>query len=149
MHMWPELRFACRTLRKSPSFALTAVAALALGIGANSAVFSVVNAALLNPAGISDPDRILAVRVKYDKLNLKSIPMSAPDFVDVRNSTQLFPHAAVLDEGDFHYTGSGVPERLQGASVSLQWFDVFAARPHLGRVFQPEEDQPNANQVVA
>ncbi len=146
--MWPELRFACRTLLQSPTFALTAVAALALGIGANSAVFSVVNAALLNPAGISEPDRILAVRVHYDKLNLKSIPMSAPDFVDVRNSTQLFAHAAVLDEGDFHYTGSGVPERLQGASVSLQWFDVFRARPHLGRVFQPEEDQPDANQVV-
>ncbi len=146
--MSSEVRFAVRMLLKSPTFAITAVAALALGIGANTAVFSVINAALLNPAGISDPDRIVAVRVKYDKLNLKSIPMSAPDFVDVRDSTQLFSNAAVLDEGDFHYTGSGVPERLQGASVSVQWFDVFGARPHLGRVFRPEEDQPNTNQAV-
>src|SRR5260370_22377618 len=146
--MLSNIRFALRTLLKSPGFALTAVAALALGVGANTAIFSLVNQLLLNPAGIKNPDRIVAVRAKYDKLSLKSIPLSAPDFVDVRNSTQIFARAAMMGEGDFNYTGGELPERLQGASVTVQWFDVFGAKPFLGRVFHPEEDLPNANPVV-
>ncbi len=67
--MLSNLRFACRTLTKSPGFALTSVAALALGVGANTAIFSLVNQLLLNPPGISNPDRIVAVRVKYDKFD--------------------------------------------------------------------------------
>jgi len=143
-----DLRYATRTLLKSPGFAATAIAALALGIGANTAIFSVVNEVLLNPAGITNPDRIAALRVKYDKLALKSIGVSVPDFSDVQKSTQLFESGALLGQGDYNYTGSGVPQRLQGASVSVQWFDVFGAKPRLGRVFQAEEDQPNANQVI-
>lgn len=139
---------AARTLAKSPAFTATAIAALALGIGANTAIFSTVNAVLLNPAGVAHSERIVAVRAKYDKLNLKSIPLSVPDFADVRNSRQLFEHAAVMDEGDLNYTGGGLPERLQGARVSVEWFHVFGATPQLGRVFRPEEDQPNANQVL-
>src|SRR5579863_1394705 len=146
--MTPTLRITCRTLAKSPAFSLTAIAALALGIGANTAIFSVVNQVLLNPAGVSNPERIAALRVKYDKLALKSIPVSVPDFSDVQKSTQLFESAAVLGSGDYNYTGSGMAERLQGAAVSRQWFDVFGAKPRLGRVFQPEEDHPKGNQVV-
>src|ERR1700730_15042890 len=115
--MLSDLRFACRTLAKSPGFALTSVAALALGIGANSAIFSLVNQLLLNPPGVSNPERILAVRAKYDKLSLKSIPLSVPDFADIRNGTRIFARAAVMREGDFNYTGGEVPERLQGANV--------------------------------
>jgi predicted permease len=146
--MTPTLRITCRTLAKSPAFSLTAVAALALGIGANTAIFSVVNQVLLNPAGVSNPERVASLRVKYDKLALKSIGVSVPDFSDVQKSTQLFESGAILGQGDYNYTGSGMPERLQGATVSLQWFDVFGAKPRLGRLFQPEEDHPKANQVV-
>jgi predicted permease len=146
--MLSDLRFACRTLAKTPGFALTSIAALALGIGANSAIFSLVNQLLLNPPGFSNPQRIVAVRAKYDKLSLKSIPLSVPDFADIRNSAQIFGHAALMGEGDFNYTGGDVPERLQGANVSVQWFDVFGAKPYLGRTFQPEEDAPNAQPVV-
>ena len=146
--MTPTLGITCRTLAKSPAFSLTAIAALALGIGANTAIFSVVNQVLLNPAGVTHPERIVALRVKYDKLALKNIGISVPDFSDVQKSTQLFESGAVLGQGDYNYTGSGMAERLQGASVSLQWFDVFGAKPRLGRLFQPEEDQPKANQVV-
>lgn len=146
--MISALRITCRTLAKSPAFSITAVAVLALGIGANTAIFSVVNQVLLNPAGVSDPQRIVALRVKYDKLALRSIVVSVPDFDDVHKSTQLFESGAILGPGDYNYTGSGIPERLQGATVSLQWFDVFGAKPRLGRLFQPEEDKPNANQVV-
>jgi predicted permease len=146
--MWPDLRFAFRTLVRSALFAVTTVAALALGIGANTAIFSVINGLLLHPAGIPHPDHLMAIRVKYDKLNLKSIVISAPDFADVRDSKQIFSAAALLREEDFNYTASDLPERLLGASVSWQWFEVFGVKPLLGRAFRPEEDQANANHVV-
>jgi predicted permease len=143
-----DLRYAVRVLSKSPGFTAAAVLSLALGIGANTAIFSVVNAVLLNPGGTSDPERIVAVRCRYEKLNLASIHLSAPDFADVRNSTQFVEHAAVMSDADFNYKAAAMPERLQGAQVSVGWFDVFGAKPQLGRVFRPEEDQPNANQEV-
>ncbi len=146
--MWSDIRYAARTLVKSPVFALTAIAALALGIGANTAIFSVFNGLMLHPAGVSEPDRVVVTRVKYDKLNLKSIPVSAPDFADIRRGEQVFSAAAAMVEADYNYTGGDWPERLEGAQVTWQWFSVFGARPELGRVFRPEEDQPKANQEV-
>jgi len=143
-----DFRVAARALRKTPGFSLTALAALALGIGANAAIFSVVNQVLLHPAGVSHPESVVAIRAKYDKLNLRSIGVSVPDFADVRASRGVFEHAALVSAGDFNYVGADRPERLQGASVSLEWFEVFGARPLLGRTFQPQEDQPEANQVV-
>lgn len=150
--MLSDLRLAARGLWKNPGFSVTALGALALGIGANAAIFSVVNQVLLNPAGVSHPERVVALRAKYDKLNLTSIPVSVPDFAQARDSRNVFEHTAILRGGDFNYTGTGgavtAPERLQGASVSVEWFDVFGARPMVGRIFRPEEDQPDANQEV-
>ncbi len=146
--MISDLRLACRTLAKSPAFAVTAVAALALGIGANTTIFSVVNQVLLNPAGVDRPSSVVATRVRYDKLALHSIGVSAPDFKDAQNSRQVFEAAAILTGGNFNYDASGGPEKLDGASVSADWFRVFGARAKLGRVFSPQEDQPNANQVA-
>ena len=117
--MISTLRITFRTLAKTPAFSLTAIAALALGIGSNTAIFSVVNQVLLNPAGASNPDRMAALRVKYDKLALRSISVSVPDFSDVQKSTQLIEAAALIGPGDFNYTGSGMPERLQGAAAPL------------------------------
>ena len=146
--MTSDLRLAGRALARNPAFTLTALATLALGIGANTAIFSVVNQVLLNPSGVQEPDRVVALRARYDKLALRSIPVSVPDFADVETSRTVFDAAAVMRDGDFNYTGQGVPERLQGALVSLRWFDVFRARPMLGRLFAPEEDRPDANQVA-
>jgi predicted permease len=146
--MISDLRLACRTLAKSPAFAFTAIAALALGIGANTTIFSVLNQVLLNPAGVDHPSSVVATRVRYDKLALKSIGVSVPDFKDAQNSTQVFEAAAILEGGNFNYTTSGGPEKLDGASVSADWFPVFGAKARLGRTFLPEEDQPNANQVA-
>ena len=142
------MRYAVRALLKTPAYTLVALITLALGIGANTAIFSVVNQVLLNPAGVSDPSRVVALRVKYDKLALRNIGVSVPDFADVLHSTQQFESAALISTGDFNYTGSGVPERLNGASVTYQWFDVFGARPALGRAFTADEDRPNANREV-
>jgi predicted permease len=127
---------------------VTAVAALALGIGANTAIFSVVNQVLLEPAGVNHPDLVVAVRGRYDKLALKSIPVSVPDFADIQKSKQVFQLAAVEDGTDINYAGDGPPERLQGSRVSRDWFDVFGAKPMLGRVFSAGEDSPNQNHVV-
>lgn len=146
--MLADLRIAFRTLKRSPGFAAVAVAALALGIGANTGIFSIVNALLLHPAGIADPERVVAVRVRYYKLNLRNIGPSAPDLADVRDDRSVFEHAALWDDADFNYSGHDLPQRLQGAVVSAEWFDVFGAKPRLGRLFRPEEDQPHANQVV-
>jgi predicted permease len=142
------MRYAVRALLKTPAYTLVALLTLALGIGANTAIFSVVNQVLLSPTGVSDPSRVVALRVKYDKLALRNIGVSIPDFADVLHSTQQFESAALINTGDFNYTGSGVPERLNGASVTYQWFAVFGARPALGRVFQAEDDRPNANREV-
>ena len=140
-----DLRFAIRMLAKNPGFTLVAILTLALGIGANTAIFSVINSLLLHPHGIAHPDRLAVVRARYEKLNLKSIVISAPDFTFVRDNKQVFAASAIELPGSFNYTGSDRPERLRGAQVTSQWFDVFEARPMLGRVFTPEEDQPKAN----
>jgi predicted permease len=146
--LWKDTHYAVRTLSKSPGYTLVAVATLALGIGANTAIFSVINQVLLNPAGVAHPERIVSVRVRYDKLALRNIGVSIPDFADVVHSTRQFEAGALIDLGDFNYTGAPIPERLRGANITWRWFDVFGAKPKLGRVFQPEEDRPNANQEV-
>lgn len=146
--MIKDFRYAIRALLKAPGFSAATVLTLALGIGANTAIFSVVNQVLLNPAGITNPERVVAIRVKYEKLALASISVSVPDFADVKGSTDLFENAALQGTGSYNYTGSGIPEPLRGATVSVGWFDVFGAKPRLGRTFQPEEDKPNANNVV-
>ena len=146
--MLTDLRTALRGLARSLGFAAIAITALALGIGANTAIFSIVNALLLHPAGIANPDRVVAVRARYYKLNLRSIGPSAPDLADVRDDRSVFEDAALWQDADFNYAGQDLPQRLQGAVVSAEYFDVFGARPGMGRLFRPEEDQPNANHVV-
>ena len=138
-----DLRYALRMLGKNPAFTLVAVLTLALGIGANTAIFSVVNGLLLHPYGIPHPERLVAIRAHYEKLNLKNIVISVPDYTFVRDNKQTFAAAAIETESDFNYATGSWPLRLRGAKVSSQWFAVFEAKPLLGRVFTPEEDQPN------
>ena len=146
--MSSELRHAIRNLRKSPGFALTVLAVLALGIGTNTAIFSVVNSILLNPPGIHDPGRIAVMRVRYNKLNLKSIEISMTDFDDLHDRRDVFQAAAFAGPASFNYETASQPIRLKAARVSWEWFNVFGAYPELGRTFTPEEDAPNRNYVV-
>lgn len=143
-----DLRFGLRMLRKSPGFAVVAILTLALGIGANTAIFSVVSALFLHPPGVSGPARVVALRARYDKLGLRDIVVSAPDFAQIRASHTIFSSAAMASNSGFNYTASVYPRRLSGAAVTWQWFQVFGAKPVLGRVFTPAEDQPNANYEV-
>ena len=136
--LWKDSRYAVRRLLKTPGYTVVALATLALGIGANTAIFSVVNQVLLNPAGVAHPERIVSLRVQYDKLALHNIGVSIPDFADVLHSTQQFDAAALIDPGDFNYTGSTVPERLAGASVTREVVLSYAAWKRLfGRDVAP------------
>ncbi len=145
-----DLKYAFRGLCKSPGFATVAVLTLAVGIGANTAIFSLMSQLLLRPAGIDDASRVVTVRTRHGKLNLDFFGASPVVLKDLQGSKQVFERAAVLDGnfGDVNYTGGGEPERLRGAGVSVEWFDVFGAKPMLGRVFTKEEDQPKQNRVV-
>jgi hypothetical protein len=89
-----DIRFGLRSLAKSPAFAAIAILTLALGIGANTAIFSVVNTLFLHPPGVTQPDRVVAQRVRYNKLGLKNIVVSIPDYAMVRDSKNIFATAA-------------------------------------------------------
>ena len=145
-----HLRYAFRQLNHSRGFAITAVLTLAFGIGANVAVFSVMNAVLLNPTGVPNPDRMLAVRAHYGTpAQLGNIGMSPPDFADAEAGKQFLSATAAMTVNNLSYLQEGRnPERLVNAAVSWQFFDAFLAKPVLGRTFVAEEDVPNANHVV-
>ncbi len=141
-----EIRQTVRQLRKSPAFTVTAMLTLAFGIGANVAVFSVMNAVLLNPSGIPNSQGLVALRAKYIMGGLSNISISAPDFQDSVDGAQIFQSAAIMQPGSFNYSAPNAqPVRITGARVSSSWFDVFQVKPLLGRNFTPEEDLPNAN----
>lgn len=144
-----ELRYGVRQLRKSPAFTVTAVLTLAFGIGANVAVFSVMNAVLLNPSGLHNPQGLVALRAKYTLGGMSNISMSAPDFQDALEGRNIFETAAIMQPGSFNYAANDAqPVRLQAARVSWRWFDVFQVKPILGRNFRIEDDQPNANYSI-
>ena len=143
-----DFRFALRQCRKHAISTVVAIITLAIGIGANTAIFSLVDQILLRPAGIVHPERLVTVRERYDKLHLKSISVSPTTFADARDSRHIFEHTAAERRIDLNYLSKDSPQWLSGAAVSVEWFDVFGAKPLLGRVFAAEEDQPGANRVV-
>src|SRR5262249_27034414 len=143
-----DLRYAWRGLCKSPAFTAVAVLTLALGIGANTAIFSLVDEVLLSPPGIRNPERVVTIRTCYGKLNMEFPIVSAVILRDVKSGSDVFAHAALSSSTDVNYTGNETPQRLQAAAVTAEWFDVFGVRPSLGRTFVKEEDQPHANQVA-
>ncbi len=141
-----DLRYALRQLRKAPGFTLVSVLTLALGIGANIAVFSVTNAVLLNPSGIPHAGGLLALRARYLKIpDLNNINLSPTDFGDALAGKNIFSSAAVMQAVGLNYSPENAsPELLNGAKVSAEYFDTFGVKPLLGRGFTPEEDQPGA-----
>jgi putative ABC transport system permease protein len=142
-----DLRYALRILINKPGFTIVAVLTLALGIGANTAVFSVVNAVLLRPLPYGDPDRLVFVSEKSAEIENK--PFSLPNYHDWRDRNQTFEDMAAYKFADFNLTGIEPSERLQGAMVSASIFDVLNVEPALGRSFLEEDDKLGSNRVLA
>jgi predicted permease len=143
-----EIRIAFRSLRRAPTFALLSIATLALAIGANSAIFSAVNALLFRPPGIAEPSRLAVIRSQYTKLNLNSLVISYDDYQQV-DSAKIFSSIALAKSTDMTYTGGAVPQRLAGLRVTWRWFDVLGAYAQQGRVFnQGDEGLPNKQLVL-
>ena len=134
-----DLRYAARRLRHSPAFTLVVVLTLALGIGANSAIFSVINAVLLRQLPYKDPGRLVTIYHYYPSLKMEA-PVSAPGFRDYRDRTHDFDGVAVESRWNVNLTGTGEPERLTGSRVSAQFFPTLGVAPLHGRLFRPEED---------
>jgi len=143
-----DLRYALRQMRKSPGFTITVVLTLTLGIGANTAIFSVVNAVLRHPEGIDHPGRVAVLHVDYKKLGLNISEASIPDYADAASMHHLVEAAALEDEDGFNIEQNGHMARLRAADVTQQWFQVFGASPILGRVFSAGDELPGAAPVT-
>jgi putative ABC transport system permease protein len=143
-----DLRFGMRMLLKNPGFTIIAVIALALGIGANSAIFSVVNGVLLRPLPYKNPERLVMVWEENSKQGFPRDTPAAANYLDWRDQNHVFEGMAAMDEISFNLTGAGEPERIDGRRVSASLFPLLGVDPQLGRAFLPEEDQPGANHVV-
>lgn len=139
-----DLRYAARRLRHSPAFTLVVVVTLALGIGANSAIFSVINTVLLRQLPYKDPGQLVTIYHYYPSLKMEA-PVSAPGFKDYRDRTHDFENVAVESQWNVNLTGTGEPERLAGSKVSAQFFATLGVAPLHGRVFRPDEDAMGHN----
>ena len=143
-----DLRYAARLQRKNPGFTIVAIIALALGIGANTAIFSVVNTVLLRPLPYKDPERLVMVWEDATKHGYPRDTPAAANFVDWRDQNEVFEGMSAIVDTSFNLTGSGDPERLEGRRVSANMFPLLGVEPHIGRVFTAAEDQPGAQRVV-
>ena len=143
--LWQDLRFGARMLMKQPSFTLIVVLTLALGIGATTGLFSVVNAVLLRSLPYPQAEQLVQI---WQGGGMGRMNMSPPELTDYRAAQQVFQALAAHSLTDANLSGSGEPERLQAATVTQDWFDVLNTPPLAGRTFLPEEHQPGQNNTV-
>jgi len=147
--LWQDLRYGFRMLIKNPGFMAVAVIALALGIGANTAIFSVVNAVLLRPLPYRQPEQLVMVWEDYrGRGGPEREWLSPADLQDWREQNQIFEHIAAMNNWGPTLTGQAEPEMLVGAAVSHNMFAALGIEPSLGRSFRPEEDKAGAERVV-
>src|SRR3954452_20852720 len=137
-----DVRYGARMLLKNAGFTLIAVFALALGIGANSAIFSVVNALLLRPLPYKNPSQLVVIWENATHLGFPKNTPSPANFLDWQKQNTVFDGMGAFAERSFNLTGLGEPERLDGRRVSANLFDLLGVKPLLGRTFVPDEDKP-------
>jgi putative ABC transport system permease protein len=150
MNIAQDLRYALRSLRRNPGFTAVAVASIALGIGANTAIFSVVNGVLLQPMAYRDPDRLFVVRERIAAF-VKQFPTAAANvrhYIEWRENCEAFEQAGAAYFQTVNLTGSGEPERAGAMRVSANFFDVLGITPRAGRTFELVEEQPGRDRVV-
>jgi putative ABC transport system permease protein len=144
--LWQDLRYGARMLRKNPGFTLIAVITLALGIGANTAIFSVVNGVLLKPLPYREPERL--VHVYRTQPPVSRSPVSRPVYFDLVERQQVFSELAAHHGETFNLTGVGEAERVTGRRVTGNFFALFGLRPTLGRLLSAEDDRPGSPRVA-
>ena len=144
--IYQDVRYAMRMLGKHPGFTAVVVLTLALGIGANAALFSVVNGVLLNPLPFPQPEQLVALNQR--KPNVAAGSISYPNFLDWQKENQTFSAMAISRESSFALVGTGEAERVRGRRCSVNLFSVLGVKPALGRDFAPGEDEPGAGPVV-
>ena len=145
--LWQDVRYGLRTLLQAPGFTAVAVLTLALGIGANSAIFSVVHAVLLEPLPYEQPERIVMVWERWLKRGVNG-SVTAPNFVDWREGNEVFVNLAGWRRQSVTLTGVDQPERIPGVLASAALFPLLGIEAKLGRTFLPEEEQPGRHRVV-
>ena len=145
---WQDIRYGLRVMRKNPGFIAIAVFALALGVGANTAIFSVVNAILLHPINYNNPDQLVMVWEKSARRGFGQIPTSLPNFLDLRTSNSTLEDLGAFSDSNFNLTGGDQPERVIGVRVSASLLSLIGISPARGRLFVAGEDQPQASRVL-
>jgi putative ABC transport system permease protein len=146
--LWQDLRFGARMLMKKPGFTIVAVITLALGIGANTAVFSLINAVLLKPPPFYEPERLVMV---WEEASFAGFPKQEPapaNYVDWKAQQTVFEDMAALHWATFRLTGDGEPQQVFANAVTSNFFPLLGVAPALGRAFSPEEEKPAANKVA-
>src|SRR5687767_12646329 len=147
MHtIWQDMRYGARMLLKNPGITLVVILALALGIGANTAIFSVINAVLLRPLPYEESDRLLFLNEKSAVLDEMSI--SYPNFTDWRDQNHVFEKIGVYNRNSYNLTGGGEAERILTAQASADLFSALRVNAGIGRVYTNEEDKPGAAPVA-
>ena len=143
-----DLRYAIRMLLKRPGFTLVAVVTLAIGIGANAAIFSVANAVLLRPLPFKDQERLVTIREVGPRAFQEGAPVTAPDYLFWREQQRSFEHLAALKGQVINLTSYGEPERIGGNAVTVNFFSMLGVTPALGRAFLAEDEQPGRERVA-
>ncbi|HLW97505.1 MAG TPA: ABC transporter permease [Candidatus Acidoferrales bacterium] len=146
--LFQDVQYALRMLRKSPGFAALVVLTLALGIGANSTIFSVINGVLLRPLPYSEPEQLVRVLESNPRKGWPTFSVSPPNFLDWRAQAHSFAGLAATENNAYTYTGGDVPERWTGPQVTEGFFETLRVQPELGRLFIPDEFQAGKNHVV-
>jgi predicted permease len=150
MNLWNDLRSSARILLHEPGFATLTILTVALGVGANTAIFSIVNGVLLRPLPYGDPARLVTLREEVPAIaqTYPTLPVSARHFTEWRQRASCFDHISAVDPGSAALTGAGEPEQLDMARVSADLFETLGVQPALGRAFAKGEDQPGHDRVA-
>jgi putative ABC transport system permease protein len=141
-----DIRFSLRLMRKRPGMTLLVITALVVGIGINSAVFTVVNAVVIRPLPIPDPDRFTMIMTKSQQF--PNMPVSYPEYLDWKKQSRSFQHMATLRLMNVNLTGYGTPEHLKGIRTTASFFKVLGLSPAMGRDFTEDDDRPGAARTV-
>jgi putative ABC transport system permease protein len=143
-----DIRYSIRVLIKDRGFTAVALLALVLGIGANTAIFTVVNSVLFSPLPYPTPDHLVSIYATNPAQGQSRMPLSVADFLDWRSRNQNLEHLAAYSNAPLSYTGGETPEQIPGLAVTADFFSVLGVQPLIGRTFLPHEDKPDSTQVA-